>query len=49
VIKFEQIKDESEEGSRRFTGIKRTTFAVMLGILQQAEIALKAQGVNLIS
>lgn len=44
MIKFEQIKDESEEGFRRLTGIKRTTFAVMLGILRQAEIALKAQG-----
>jgi len=44
MIKFEQIKEESEEGFRRLTGIKRTTFAVMLGILGQAEIALKAQG-----
>ena len=44
MIKFEQIKDESEEGFRRLTGIKRTTFAVMLGILRRAEIALKAQG-----
>ena len=44
MIKFEQIKDESEEGFRRLTGIKRTTFAVMLGILRQAEAALKAQG-----
>jgi hypothetical protein len=44
MIKFEQIKDESEEGFRRLTGIKRTTFAVMLGILRQAEIAMKAQG-----
>lgn len=44
MIKFEQIKDESEEGFRRLTGIKRATFAVMLGILGQAEAALKAQG-----
>ncbi len=44
MIKFEQIKDESEEGFRRLTGIKRTTFAVMLGIVRQAEIAMKAQG-----
>ena len=44
MIKFEQIKDESEEGFRRLTGIKRTTFAVMLCILRQAEIAMKAQG-----
>ena len=32
MIKFEQIKDESEEGFRRLTGIKRTTFGIMLGI-----------------
>ena len=44
MIKFEQIKDESEEGFRRLTGIKKTTFAVMLGILEQAEVILKAKG-----
>lgn len=44
MIKFEQIKDESEEGFRRLRGIKKTTFAVMLGILEQAEVILKAKG-----
>ena len=44
MIKFEQIKDESEEGFRRLTGIKKTTFAVMLGILEQAEVILKTKG-----
>ena len=44
MIKIEQIKDESEEGFRRLTGIKKTTFAVMLGILEQAEVILKAKG-----
>lgn len=44
MIKFEQIKDESEERFRRLTGIKRTTFMVMLEILRRAESALKAQG-----
>lgn len=44
MIKFEQIKDESEEGFRRLTGIKKTTFGVMLGILEQAEVILKAKG-----
>jgi hypothetical protein len=44
MIKFKQIKDESEEGFRRLTGIKRTTFLVMLGILREAEVLLKARG-----
>ena len=44
MIKFEQIKDESEEGFRRLTGIKRTTFASMLSILRKAEIVMKARG-----
>lgn len=44
MIKFEQTKDESEEGFRRLTGIKKTTFAVMLGILEEAEVILKAKG-----
>jgi len=43
-MKFEQIKDESPEGFRRLTGIKRTTFDVMVTILNEAEIQLKAQG-----
>lgn len=43
-MKFEQIKDESPEGFRRLTGIKRTTFDVMIVILNEAETILKAQG-----
>lgn len=43
-MKFEQIKDESSEGFRRLTGIKRTTFDVMITILNEAEVQLKAQG-----
>lgn len=42
MMKFEQIKDESQEGFRRLTGIKRTTFEVILIILRQAEALLKA-------
>ena len=41
---FEQIKDESPEGFRRLTGIKRTTFDVMTGILSDADALLKSQG-----
>ena len=43
-MKFEQIKSESQEGFRRLTGIKRTTFDVMTTILSEAEALLKAQG-----
>lgn len=43
-MKFEQIKDESQEDFRRLTGIKRTTFEAILTILRQAEALLKAQG-----
>ena len=43
-MKFEQIKDESPEGFRRLTGIKRSTFDVMITILNEAEVQLKAQG-----
>jgi hypothetical protein len=43
-MKFEQIKDELEEGFRRLTGIKRATFEVILDILRLAEALLKAQG-----
>lgn len=45
-MRFEQIKDESPEGFRRLTGIKRTTFDVMTTILNEAEVQLKAQGGN---
>jgi Helix-turn-helix of DDE superfamily endonuclease len=43
-MKFEQIKEESEEGFRRLTGIKYTTFDVMITILSKAEDQLKAKG-----
>ena len=43
-MKFEQIKEESEEGFRRLTGIKRTTFDVMITILSKAEDQLKEKG-----
>ncbi len=43
-MKFEQIKDESQEGFRRLTGIKRTTFDVMISILSEADALLKSQG-----
>jgi len=43
-MKFEQIKEESPEGFRRLTGIKRTTFDVMANILSKADAILKSQG-----
>ena len=43
-MKFEQIKDESQEGFRRLTGIKRTTFDVMTSILSEAYALLKSRG-----
>lgn len=43
-MKFEQIKVESEEGFRRLTGIKRTTFNAMTTLLSKAEEELKAKG-----
>jgi hypothetical protein len=44
LMKFEQIKEESADDFRRLTGIKRTTFDVMISILSEAEALLKAQG-----
>lgn len=43
-MKFEQIKAESQEGFRRLTGVKRTTFDTMVTLLSKAEIRLKIQG-----
>ena len=43
-MKFEQIKEESSDNFRRLTGVKRTTFDVMISILSEAESILKAQG-----
>ena len=43
-MKFEQIKEELSDNFRRLTGIKRTTFDMMIAILTKAEASLKAQG-----
>ena len=43
-MKFEQIKEELPDDFRRLTGIKRTTFDVMINLLSKAEAAFKAQG-----
>ena len=43
-MKFEQIKEESRELFRRLTGIKRSTFDVMVTLLKEAELLLKSQG-----
>ena len=43
-MKFEKIKNEREERFRRLTGVKRTTFNVMITILRDAEQRLKKQG-----
>jgi hypothetical protein len=43
-MKFEQVKEESADNFRRLTGIKRTTFDVMISILREAEAALRVQG-----
>jgi hypothetical protein len=42
-MKFEQIKDESQERFRRLTGIKCTTFDVMKNILNEADTLLKSK------
>lgn len=36
-MKFDGIKDLSEEKFRRLTGVKRTTFNKMVGILKESE------------
>jgi hypothetical protein len=43
-MRFEQIKCEAQEEFRRLTGIKRTTFDIMVTILREAEALLKNQG-----
>ena len=43
-MRFEQVKEESADNFRRLTGVKRTTFDVMVSILREAEAILKAQG-----
>jgi Helix-turn-helix of DDE superfamily endonuclease len=44
LMKFDQIENESPEKCGRLTGIKRTTFDVMVAILNQADGLLKARG-----
>ena len=41
-MKFEQVKEESPDDFRRLTGIKRSTFELMISILSEADAALKA-------
>jgi hypothetical protein len=43
-MKFEQVEKETADGFRRLTGIKRTTFGQMIGILKKAEDAQKELG-----
>ena len=43
-MKFERIREECEEEFRRLTGIKQSTFEVVLKVLREAERVLKAQG-----
>jgi hypothetical protein len=42
-MKFEMVKELDEEKFRRLTGVKRTTFDRMVGILEQA---IKNRGTN---
>ena len=48
-MRFERIKEESLDDFRRLTGIKRSTFDVMISILRDAEAIQKAQGGKLIN
>ena len=43
-MKFDQVKGESPAHFRRLTGVKRTTFDVMVMILRDTEVKLKALG-----
>lgn len=43
-MKYEQIKELEEEKFRRLTGVKRSTFEKMLGILSEADKKKKARG-----
>jgi len=43
-MKYDQIKELSDEQFRRLTGVKRNTFAKMLEILREADQRKKAQG-----
>src|ERR1700733_3435044 len=43
-MKYDQIKELSDEQFRRLTGVKRNTFAKMLEIWREADQRKKAQG-----
>lgn len=43
-MRFNQVDKETPDNFRRLTGIKRTTFDLMIGILNQAEANRKSQG-----
>lgn len=43
-MRFNQIEQESSENFRRLTGVKRSTFNLMVDILNQAATKRKAQG-----
>ena len=43
-MKYDQIKELLEEQFRRLTGVKKTTFKKMLGILREADEKKKAKG-----
>jgi hypothetical protein len=43
-MKYDQIKELSEEQFRRLTGVKKATFKKMLGILREADEKKKAKG-----
>ena len=43
-MKYESIKGLEEEKFRRLTGVKRATFAKMIGILSEADKQKKAKG-----
>jgi hypothetical protein len=43
-MRFNQIEQETSENFRRLTGVKRTTFNLMVDILNQAETKRKLQG-----
>lgn len=43
-MRYQKIKEESEESFRRLTGIKRSSFNAMIKILLEAESLLKAKG-----
>ena len=43
-MKYDQIKELSEEQFRRLTGVKKTTLKRMLEILKEADAKKKAKG-----